>query len=70
MALEFLSADLNFRQSLGLALIAGLVSLLLAAASGFIAYLTARDNFKRELQRIREQINVQKEVEQRDQIPR
>jgi hypothetical protein len=51
-----------------LALIGGLVSLLLAVASGFIAYLTARANFKRELQRIREQINVQKEVERREQI--
>ena len=68
ISLILISTDLSFRQSIGLALIGGLVSLLLAAASGFIAYLTASSNFKRELQRIREQINVQKEVEQREQI--
>jgi hypothetical protein len=42
--------------------------LLLAIISALIAYFTARANFRREVQRIREQINLQKEVERREQI--
>jgi len=68
MALAPSSAGLTFQQSSWLALIGGLVSLLLAAASGFIAYLTARVNFRREVERIREQINIQKDVERSAQI--
>lgn len=59
---------MSFHERALLALIGGLVSLLLAVVSSLIAYFTARANFRREVQRIREQINLQKEAEQRDQV--
>jgi len=62
------SGGLNFQESALLALIGGVLSLLLAIVSALIAYFTARANFKREVQRIREQISIQKEVERGEQI--
>jgi len=63
-----IATEMSFRESLGLALVGGLLSLLLATVSGAIAYLTARANFGRELQRIRAQIAAEKEAEQQDKI--
>ncbi|HEY3707549.1 MAG TPA: hypothetical protein VGL22_20980 [Terracidiphilus sp.] len=62
------SVPLSFHESALLALIGGVASLLLAVVSGLIAYFTARANFKREKQRIYEQIDAQKLAEQREQI--
>jgi hypothetical protein len=66
--LSTLAAQLTLRESIGLALVGGVVSLLLAAVSGLIAYLTARANFGRELERIKAQIAAQREAEQQEKI--
>lgn len=68
MLLALSSSGLNFEENAWLALVGGVISLLLAMVSALIAYFTARANFRREVQRIREQINLQKEVEGREQI--
>jgi hypothetical protein len=68
MLFAFFSSGATFQESALLALVGGLVSFLLAIVSALIAFFTARANFKREVQRIREQIHIQKEVERGEQI--
>jgi hypothetical protein len=58
----------TLRQTIELALISGLVSLVLAIIGGVITYLTARSNFGRELAKIREQIKAQQEAEEQGKI--
>lgn len=60
--------QMTFQDSVLLAVISGVVSLVLAFVSGLIAFFTARSNFKREVQRIQVQIDAQKQAERRDQI--
>lgn len=62
------TSGLNFQENAWLALIGGVVSLLLAMVSATIAYFSAQANFNRELERFREQIRVQKEVEYQEQF--
>jgi len=68
MLFAFSASGPNFQENAVLALIGGFVSLLLAIVSALIAFFTARANFKREVQRIREQIDYQKKVERGEQL--
>ena len=63
-----MAGDLTFRQSTELALVTGLVSLVLAGTSGIIAYLRAKSDFGRELEKINAQIAAQQKAEEMGKI--